>query len=72
MTSFFFSSSQHGTGADDTWRNPLESEQTIVNNKFLTLTGQTVTELLNEELFKVVQNDSRRNGITSQICKKFF
>jgi hypothetical protein len=63
-------SAQNATGhhgmTDEAWRNPLESQQAM-NKKFLALTGQTVTELLNEELFKVVQNDSRRNGITSQI-----
>ena len=55
-----------GITSNEKWKNPLDSTQSI-NKKFIQLTGQSVTELLNDELLKVVQNDSRKNGITSQI-----
>lgn len=46
-----------------TWQNPLEARA----GKVLKMTGQTVTELLNDELLKIVSNDPRRNGVTTQI-----
>jgi hypothetical protein len=58
------------TGGENTtnWKNPLESEQ-VYNKKCLALTGQTATAYLNEYLLKIVQNDPRKNGLTSQIRK---
>ena len=62
-------SAQNATGLEsgDQWKNPLESTQNM-SNKLKSLTGQTCTQLLSNELLKVVRNDSRKNGITSQIA----
>ena len=54
------------TNNEQSWKNPLESDH-MLNKKCLALTGSTATQLLNAELLKLVQNDPRKNGITSQI-----
>ena len=33
------------------------------------MTGQSVTEMLNDEVVKIVSNDSRKNGVTAQVDK---
>ena len=50
-------------GMTSKFQNPLE----INARKILELTGQSVTEILDNDLLNIVCNDSRKNGITHQI-----